>query len=109
MSRADSDNWTAQQAQEYKDWLDRAKLRREADKPRLDRIYAPKGGKPQKVWETEQDIAGSIRNACQFGELALNHSEIFDDSGFEYCVEKFLTHARLASDHLKKYKKIVEG
>lgn len=61
----------------------------------------PKPARDQEVAYIEADILTNIRLAAQFAELAEGHSALFDDTGFRYCVDQFLSHARSVSTHLK--------
>lgn len=72
--------------------------------PPADKLYIPKNPRSKDTSFLESDILSNLRLAAEFSRLADAHSELFDDSGFNYCVERFLDHARLVSTFHKKLK-----
>lgn len=74
-----------------------------------EKLYNPKKPRGKDVSYIEADILTNLRLAAEFARLAEAHGDIFDDSGFNYCVERFLSHARLVSEFKKKLKGVQEG
>ena len=77
--------------------------------PSADKINSPKTPRGKDPSYIEADILNNLRLAAEFARLAESHSDIFDDSGFNYCVERFLSHARLVSEFKKKLKGVSES
>jgi len=74
-----------------------------------DKLYNPKKPRGKEPSYIEADILTNLRLAAEFARLAEAHGDIFDDSGFNYCVERFLSHARLVSEFSKKLKGEQQG
>ncbi len=81
------------------------------DNPEPRKAVNPARRKPrtEETAAIEGDLIATIRNAARFADLAEGHYEIFDEAGVEYCIERFLDHARLAATHLKRWRRDREG
>ena len=77
--------------------------------PSADKIYTPKKTRSKEPAYIEADILSNLRLAAEFARLAEAHGDLFDDSGFNYCVERFLDHARLVSTFHKKLKDTIKA
>jgi hypothetical protein len=72
--------------------------------PSADKRYTPKKPRNQELAYIEADILTNIRIAAEFARLAEAHASLFDDGGFNYCLERFLEHARAVAYNQKKLK-----
>ena len=72
--------------------------------PSADKIYTPKKPRSKEPAYIEADILTNLRLAAEFSRLAEAHGELFDESGFNYCVDRFLDHARLVAQFKKQLK-----
>ena len=72
--------------------------------PSADKRYTPKKPRNQELAYIEADILTNIRIAAEFARLAEAHAALFDDSGLNYCLERFLEHARAVASFQKKLK-----
>jgi hypothetical protein len=55
--------------------------------------------------ELQGKILDHMYMAIRFGEMATDHSEIYDNYGFNHCVEQFVLHAKDVSNLLNKLRK----
>lgn len=74
--------------------------------PSASKINTSKVPRNQDAAYVEADILTNLRLAAEFSRLAEDHGALFDDNGFRYCVDRFLEHARLVSNHLKKLREM---
>jgi hypothetical protein len=102
----DADNWTPQQAAEYAAWLQNIKQKQLDSKKTLKKRITAK--RPPDLIGLEADIITGLRNAVKFADLAEGHAEVFDPIGFVYDLDEFISHAKLVSDYVKKYKKLLD-
>ena len=72
--------------------------------PSADKRYTPKKPRNQELAYIEADILTNIRLAVEFAHLAEGHASLFDDGGFNYCLERFLEHAKAVNQFQKKLK-----
>jgi hypothetical protein len=68
----------------------------------------PKPPRDQDASFLEADIISNLKLAADFADLAIRHSEIFDSEGFRYSTDRFLDHARVCSDKLKRLRSLDE-
>jgi hypothetical protein len=57
-------------------------------------------------YNLEADILSNLRLSADFADLAEGHYKIMDDNGFKYSVDRYLDHARLVSEKLKKLREV---
>jgi hypothetical protein len=55
--------------------------------------------------ELTAKIVGHLRLAVRYAELAAEHEEIYDNFGFDRCVEMFVGHAKDSATLLNKLRK----
>ena len=58
------------------------------------------------AYETEAKILSHLRMAIRYADLADQHYEIFDNFGFDRCVEQFVAHANDISTLQKKLRSL---
>ena len=68
----------------------------------------PKSSRDQEAAFIEADIIANLKLAADFADLAIRHSEIFDDEGFRYSTDRMLDHARSVSKYLSKLRTLGE-
>jgi hypothetical protein len=102
----DADNWTPEQAAQYAEWLHKIKQRQLDSKKTLKKRITAK--RPPDLTGIEADILSGLNNAVRFAHLAEGHAEVFDPIGFVYDLDEFITHAKIVSDYVKKYKKLLD-
>lgn len=71
-----------------------------------DKLYTPKKTRSKEPAYVEADIITNLRMAAEFARLAEAHGSLYDEGGFNYCVIRFLDHARLVSSFHKKLKEV---
>lgn len=102
----DSENWTPQQAAEYAAWLSRVTSRNlEFRKTREKRPVERRSNEIQNI---EADILVGLKNACRYAEMAGLHADVFDEVGFLYDLEEFVSHAKRVAGYVAAYKNLLE-
>ena len=59
-----------------------------------------------KASEIEASIAGHLRLAMAYADIALQHDDIHDHAGFVMSADKFIGHARDIAGKLKELRKV---
>ena len=53
-------------------------------------------------------LLSNLRLAAEYADLARQMADIYDDAGMKFCADRFIDHAKLASDYLKKIRKEIK-
>lgn len=68
----------------------------------------PKSRREQEAAFIEADIVANLNLAAGFADLAIRHADLFDETGFRYSCDQFISHARAVAEKLKALRSLGE-